>query len=165
MIPARSAAFPKNAFLAALPVLFQLSGFSSACFLAVLIYAAYVLTILLFVPARPLFPKPFFYAAILVWMAALGQAAWYVWLLKPFWMASLGFLLLDPVSEKKAWPSFQAALLQGLGIAGLLIFIGAAAELLSRYFPFSLFLQAPGLLFLLALAAWVWQWKGKGQAA
>lgn len=80
--------------LALLPLWHTLIDFKTALFLGGLVTLSFWGSRLLFFLTRSFLPEKFQKGAAIFCLIALGQVAWYLWRIEPFWIISCVFLLI-----------------------------------------------------------------------
>ncbi len=139
---------------AALPVMLELSSMEAAGIIGTLVCLAWWLTRLVFRLLRPLFPERLFKSAIIFWVAALGQIAWYHLHINPLWVGSLVFILFYEGIEKRLFGDSWAKTIKfGLQFILLLFFIQFMEILLGILLAVPSFHHSFGLLLILGFLA------------
>lgn len=139
---------------AVLPIMFDLKSIQSAVITAALVCGAWWITRLLFRITRPLFPERLFKAAVIFWMAALGQIAWYHLGISPLWVISLIFILFFEGVEKRLFgDSWAQTIKSGMLFVSLVVFIRSLELLLGIVLAVESFHHSFGLFLILGALA------------
>lgn len=148
----KSVTTPSVLVAALLPVLILTLDFRTALLIGVLIVASWWLTAVIFTFLGPLFPERLISAAILLWLAAIGQTAWYLWQLNPLWVAAL-FLLLyrGSLSENRVPGVNKALFLQGILFLILTLLLGSLQGFIGKTFQLEVLRLPAGAFLILAL--------------
>jgi hypothetical protein len=144
--------------LAILPVLMELSGIRSALFWGLLVALGWWLTFFFFGLTRAWFPEPLLRPAVILWLAGLGQFAWYQWGCQPLWILSVAILLFDHWDTLLlAAVHWKKGLWDGVGFAGLCLVFGGIQEFCRQDEHLKFFQWPAGGFLILTLAILVWR--------
>ncbi len=146
---------------AALPLLPKTFRLQNGFFLGGLTATAFCLPLLFFSGTRACFPDKWREPAKVIWIAAMVQISQYLAATTPMWGLALWLLLPRPqeTDAKGKFPRLDAnKIWTGIGFWVLMIYLGAASQMLGGRMRLLIFLHPTGVFLLLGLAAFCWQY-------
>lgn len=151
-----------------LPFMVYAFNLEEAWFAAVCIVVVFWITVFFFWFTRNFFPEKLRTEAFFLWLFVWAQAVWYFTRLQPLWVFSVYFLMpsfLEPslkasrirVFSRVVPRYFLERFLVGSGFIGFVIVMALIQEILGHRLGMASFQQPPGILLLLAMAAFLWK--------
>ena len=140
-------------FFAFLPALAHLLHWREALPLALLAGAGYYVTLSFFLRVGSLFPFPLKRLAFILWLAAFGQIAWYLWNVSWSWILSLFILMPRELLKKRPKSLRLEEWIRGVVFFLLVVCLNVLKEIFSAQLSLELFKSPAGLLMLFAFVS------------